>query len=99
MAKGFSKLHYIKPCIEERESSHNNYGQYEVNLSRLLMTRNDQQPTCISVTFGNQTLEECPQWRNSKRKYNIQSDIKMLRGKDCEVEKIIKFLKKIEIYE
>ena len=33
------------------------------------------------------------------KKYNIQSNIKMLRGKDCEVENVMKFLKDIEIFE
>ena len=31
-------------------------------------------------------------------KYNIQSNIKTILGKDCEVKKIIKFLKKREIF-
>ena len=37
--------------------------------------------------------------RSSRIKYNIKSDMKILLGKDCEVEKIMKFLKEIEIFE
>ena len=32
-----SKLYYIKPHIEEWKSAHNNYRQYEVKLSRILI--------------------------------------------------------------
>ena len=60
-----SKLHYIKPRIEEWESAHNSNRKYEVKLSRIhightrlthghLMTRNSQKPTCGSATCGNQ---------------------------------------------
>ena len=31
---------------------------------------------------------ECPQWRDSSKKYNIQSNIRKLLGRDCEVEKV-----------
>ena len=52
-----SKLQYIKPRIEEWESSHNSYREYEFKLSLIcightrlthgqLMSRNNQQPTC-----------------------------------------------------
>ena len=30
--------------------------------------------------------KDCPQWRDSRTKYNIQDDIRTLLGKDCEVE-------------
>ena len=69
-----SKLHYIKPRIEEWESAHNSNRQYEVKLSRIrightrlthghLMTRNSQRPTCGSATCGNQnlTIKHCLQ--------------------------------------
>ena len=62
-----------------------------------LMTRNDQQPTCTNVSSRNQTLiikyylMECLQWSDPIKKYNIQSDIKTLLGKDCEVEKIMRY--------
>ena len=36
--------------------------------------------------------------RDSRIRYNIQSDIKTPLGKDCEVEKIIKFFKEIKIF-
>ena len=29
---------------------------------------------------------DVPQWRDGKKKYNIQGDIKTLLGKDCEME-------------
>ena len=47
-----------------------------------LMTGNDQQPTCGSATCGNQSLtvkhclQDCPQWRDSRTKHNIQGDIR-----------------------
>ena len=34
-----------------------------------------------------------------QKKYNIQSDFKILLGKDFEVEKIITFLKEIDLCE
>ena len=37
-------------------------------------------------------------WRDSRRKYNIQSDIRT-QGKDCEVEKMMRFLREIGIFE
>ena len=106
-----SKLYYIKPCIEEWENSHNSCRQYKVKLSRVrightrltyrnLVSKNNQKPTC-----GNQRLiikpclQNCPQWRDSRKKYNMQSDIKTLMGKDCEVKSIMRFLKRIGMFE
>ena len=40
-----------------------------------------------------------PPMEGQQKKYNMQSDIEILLGKDCEVEKIIKFLKELEIFE
>ena len=34
-----------------------------------------------------------------QKKYNIQGNIRTLLGKDCERKKIMRFLKKIEIFE
>ena len=34
-----------------------------------------------------------PQLKDSRKKYNVQSDIKALMGRDYEVENIMKFLK------
>ena len=79
-----SKLHYIKPSIEEWESAHYSFRQHEVKLSRIrighiriahgfLMTRNEQQPTCLNVACRNQTLTnkhclvECSQWRDTRK--------------------------------
>ena len=39
-------------------------------------------------------LQDCPQWRDSRKKNNIQDDIRALLGKNCEVEKMMRFLKK-----
>ena len=39
------------------------------------------------------------QWRDSKKKHNIQGDIETLLGKDCELEKIMRFLKGIGVFE
>ena len=44
-------------------------------------------PTGMSPVEGQQT------------KCNIRGDMKALLGKDCEVEKIMRFLKEIEMYE
>ena len=62
-----SKLHSIKPRIEEWEPSHDSYSQYEVKLSRLrighselthghLMTRGAQQQSCSNMECRNQAL-------------------------------------------
>ena len=37
--------------------------------------------------------------RDSRKKYNIQGNIWTLLGKNCEVEKMIRFLKETEINE
>ena len=39
------------------------------------------------------------QWRDSRKKYNIQGDIKTLLGKSCEVEKMMRFLIEAEMFE
>ena len=38
-----------------------------------------------------------PNWRDSRKKLNIQSNIRTLLGRNCEVEKIMKFLKENQI--
>ena len=38
------------------------------------------------------------QWRDSKKKHNIQGDIETLLGKDCELEKIMRFFKGIGMF-
>ena len=40
-----------------------------------------------------------PQWRDSRKKYNIQGKIGALLGKNCEMEKIMEFLKETEMFE
>ena len=102
MAKGMrnstSKLHYIKPCIKEWENVHNNYRQYKVKLSKIiigctrlthghLMSRNYQPPTCRSAACGNQRL-------------TIKTLPIILMGKDCEVMMMMmRFLREMGIFE
>ena len=70
-----------------------------------LMLRNEQQPTWGNVACGNQRLsikhclQECSQWRDSRKKYNIQGDKRTLLKKSCEVEKMMRFLKETEMFE
>ena len=40
-----------------------------------------------------------PQWRDSIKKHNIQGDIRTLLGRNCEMEKIMRILKGIEMFE
>ena len=48
----------------------------------------------------NKTLPtRLPQWWDSRKKYNIQVDIRTLLGKDCEMEIMRRSLKEIEIFE
>ena len=42
---------------------------------------------------------EWPQWKGNRKKYNIQRKIKILLRRACELEKIIKFPKQIEMFE
>ena len=68
-------------------------------------------------------LQDCPQWRDSRKKQNIQSDIRhveldsnnktlstrkkyniqgsirTLLGKDCEVERMMRFLRERGLFE
>ena len=44
-------------------------------------------------------LEECPQWGDSKRKFYIHGNIGDLLGKNCEVGKLIIFVKKTGLFE
>ena len=70
-----------------------------------LMTSNDQHVTCTNPSYGNQTmtnkhcLELCPQLIENRKKYNIQKQYKTLLENYCEVEKTMKFLRNIEIFE
>ena len=40
-----------------------------------------------------------PQWRDNRKKYNIQSDIRTLLGKVFEAEKMMRFLREIGMFE
>ena len=40
-----------------------------------------------------------PQWRDSRKKQNIQGDMGTLLEKNCEVEKMMRFLREIAIFE
>ena len=71
-----------------------------------LMSRNNQQPTSGNVAYGNQRLKikhcqkDCPiAMEGQQKEHNIQGDISALLGKDCEVEKIMRFLKEIGMFE
>ena len=45
---------------------------------------------------NNKTLHKrLPHWRDSRKKHNIQGEIRTLLGKDCEVKKLMRFLRKI----
>ena len=44
-------------------------------------------------------LQDCPQWRDSRRKYIIQGDLRALLGMNCEVEKIMRCFKETEMFE
>ena len=108
--KTVSKLHYIKPRIKEWENFHNSCRQFEVKLGRLrigctrlthkhLMTRNNQEPTYMNVACGNQklTIKHClPNGGTAEKKY-IQGNKKILLGRDCKVEKVIRFLRYVDI--
>ena len=49
---------------------------------------------------NNKTLPtRLPQWKDSRKKYSIQGDIKTLLGKNCEVEKMMKFFREIGMFE
>ena len=49
---------------------------------------------------NNKTLPtRLPQWRDSRKKYNIQGDMRTLLGKSWEVEKMMRFLKETEMFE
>ena len=40
-----------------------------------------------------------PQWRDSRKKYNIKGDIRTLLGKEREVEKMMRFLREIRAFQ
>ena len=40
-----------------------------------------------------------PQWRDNRKKYNIKGNIRTLQLKNCEVEKIIRSLREIGMFE
>ena len=49
---------------------------------------------------NNNTLHtRLPPIEEQQKKYNIQGDIRTLLGKDCEVEKIMRFIKGIRMFE
>ena len=49
---------------------------------------------------NNQTLSpRVPLLKSQQKKRNIQGNTKTLLGSDCEVEKVMRFLKDIEIFE
>ena len=59
-----------------------------------LMSRNDQQQTCRYVTFMNERFtNNITSRRLQQKKYNIQGDMKAILGRNCELRKLMKFLK------
>ena len=49
---------------------------------------------------NNKTLPtKLPQWRDSRKKYNILGDIRTLQGKNCVSEKMLRLLKETEMFE
>ena len=49
---------------------------------------------------NNKTLPtRLPQWRDSRKKYNIQGDIRALLGKNYEVEKMMRFHMETDVEE
>ena len=71
--------------------------------NRHLMSRNElaemQHAETKYLLTIKHCLQDCPQWRNSRKKFNIQGDIGTLLGKNYEVKKMMMFLKKTEMYE
>ena len=70
-----------------------------------LMSKYNQQPIWGKAACRNQRLtikhclQDCLQWRDSRKKHNIQANISVLLGKDCEVEKIMRSFKEIGMFE
>ena len=69
------------------------------------MSKNEQPPTCRNAASGDQKLtiihflQDCPQWRDSRKKYNVQGDIRTLLGKDSEVEEMMRSLRDIGLFD
>ena len=49
-------------------------------------------------TYNQTLLSGVPPMEGHHKKYNIKSDMKVLQGQDCEVEKIMMFLKEIGVF-
>ena len=64
------------------------------------MLRNDQQPTCLKKTDTNdQTLPLGVPPMVGQQKKNIQGNLNTLLGRDCVMEKVMRFLNDKEIFE
>ena len=50
-------------------------------------------------TSNQASLRGVPPWRDTKKKFNIQYDIRTLLGRNCEVQKGYRFLSDIEVFE
>ena len=105
-----SKLKYVKPRKEERESVHSCCRQYEVKLSKLhlghtrlthghLMSRDYQQPACRNTGCGNQTItvKHCLQDCPQMRKETQHTG--RYKKDTRKVANIMKFLKEMNSYE
>ena len=66
---------------------------------------NNQHPICRNTECRHQRLtikhclQDCPQWREERRKHNIQYNVRKTLGKDFELANVMKFLKKINSFE
>ena len=69
-----------------------------------LMSRNEQKTTYTNAACGNQRLtikhylQDCLQWKDNRKKYNIQGNIRTLLGKSCEMEKMMRFPKETKMF-
>ena len=71
-----------------------------MNFTPHLTTINLQKCSMRKPNTNNKTLPtRLPQWRDSRKKYNIQGYIEAPLGKNFELEKMMRFLKETEMFE
>ena len=75
-----SNLYNIKP----KKSAHNGYKKYEVKLSMLRIgsTILIHGQKCTMEKPESWQLEKCPQWSDSRRKWNIHGNLKKVNEKE-----------------
>ena len=85
--KKSNMLQNIKLCNEKLVITHNSCTKDEVKLNSLCielkrltyrqtMSKNFQQQACRNAECGQQYLEKCEKWMNSRKKYGIHSNVK-----------------------